>query len=82
MEERARIIIEVVAGVIPQNIMPEHTRRFVITSDVWYAQGAYEGKEQEAREEILKTFGYANEYMRSLWNPEHLNWVQMNWLYL
>lgn len=47
--DRARIIIEVVAGVIPNQPMAEHTKSFVITSDQWYAQGDYEDKKEDAQ---------------------------------
>ena len=78
----ARILIEVVAGVIPGQPMPEYTKQFVITSDAWYAQGEYENKPDAARQEILQIYGYAQEYMRDLMNPKILNWVKLEWIYL
>lgn len=80
--ESARIIIEVVAGVIPGTPIPEYSKRFGITSDAWYAQGVYEGKAEEARIEILKVYGFAQEYMRNLMNPQAVNWVRLDWIYL
>lgn len=82
VEQRVRIIIEVTAGVIPGQPIKEHTMQFLIGSDVWYAQGEYKGKAEEAKLEVLKTYGYAQEYMRNLMNPQVLNWVTLNWLYL
>lgn len=79
--ETVRIAIEVVAGLIPGIPMPEHTKKFIITSDAWYAQGKYEGKAEEAKMEILKTYGFAQEYARNLMNPQALNWVRMDWIY-
>lgn len=76
-----RIAIEVQAGVIPGQSMPEHTKKFFISSDAWYAQGQYEGKQQEAKLEILKVYGFAQEYARNLMNPQMLNWVRMDWIY-
>lgn len=81
MSTTTRIVIEVKAGVIPRTPMPEYTKQFVITSDVWYAQGHYEGKEEEARMEILRTYGFAQEYARNLMNPQAVNWVNMEWIY-
>lgn len=78
----ARILIEVVAGIIPNTPMSEYTKQFAITSDVWYAQGEYEGKKEEASMEVIKVYGTANEYMRTLWNPQSVNWVRMDWIYL
>lgn len=81
MSTSVRVAIEVVAGLIPGTPMPEYTRRFIITSDAWYVQGAYEGKQEEARLEILKTYGFAQEYARDLMNPQKANWVRMEWIY-
>lgn len=80
-EKRVRIIIEVVAGVIPNKPQEEHTKRFIIFSDEWYAQGEFEGKEKEAKDAVMKAYGHAQEYMRTLWNPSTANWVQCNWIY-
>lgn len=76
-----RIAMEVQAGLIPGQPMPEYTKKFFISSDAWYASGEYVGKEQEAKEEILKVYGYAQEYARNLMNPQILNWVRMDWIY-
>ena len=80
--ESARILLEVVAGVIPNQPMPEYTKQFAITSDIYYAQGKYEGKEEEAQWEIMKVYGLVQEYMRTLWNPGRVNWVRCDWIYL
>lgn len=80
--ESARILIEVTAGIIPGTPMPEYTKTFGITSDEWYAQGKYQGKDEEAKLEILKTYGFAQEYARNLMNPMVRNWVRLDWIYL
>jgi hypothetical protein len=80
--ESARILIEVVAGVIPNAPMPEYTKKFAISSDAWYAQGKYEGKPEEAKIEVLTAYGLATEYMRSLMNPRSVNWVRLDCIYL
>lgn len=77
-----RIIIEVHAGLIPRQPIEQHTRQFIITSDMWYAQGVYEGRQEDAKLEILKIYGFAQEYARNLMNPQFINWVTLNWLYL
>ena len=82
MSESVRIIIEVTAGVVPGTVIPEHTKQFIITSDAWYVQGKYEGNEKLAKLEILKIYGFAQEYARNLMDPQYLNWVSLNWLYL
>lgn len=80
--KRARILIEVVAGIVPNTIMPEYTKQFAITSDVWYAEGEYVDRRDEAKMEVMKVYGLAQEYMRSMMNPQTVNWVRLDWIYL
>lgn len=77
-----RIIIEITGGVMPGEAIPEYTKRLTISSDAWFAQGIYENKPDAAKQEVLRVYGYAQEYMRDLMNPKVLNWVNLNWLYL
>lgn len=81
MSTTVRIAIEVKAGAIPGTPMPEYTKLFIITSDVWYAQGEYDGCEEAARMEILRTYGFAQEYARDLMNPQRVNWVNIEWIF-
>ena len=81
-EQRARILIEVVAGVIPKQPMPEYTKQWAITSDTWYAEGKFKDKPADAQDAMLQVYGHAQEYMRTLWNPKIVNWVEMTWIYL
>jgi hypothetical protein len=72
----ARVIIEVVAGIIPKTPEPEFTRRYAITSDDWHNstdQAALMG------ECIGKAQGYAATLMM---RPDRLNWVETTWLWL
>lgn len=80
-EKSVRIAIEVTAGLFPGNVIEQYTKRFIVTSDVYYAQGEYQGKQEEAELEIMKTYGFAQEYMRSLWNPGRVNYVRCDWIY-
>lgn len=80
--ESARILIQITAGVLPGTPIDEYTKTFGITSDEWYAQGKYDNKPNEAKQEILKIYGYAQEYARDLMNPKILNWVRFEWIYL
>lgn len=73
MEERARILLQVEAGIIPGSQMDEYTRQFPLTEKQW---------KDPTGEEVMKQYGYAIEYMRTLWNPEKVNWVRCDWLYL
>lgn len=69
--QRARILIEVVAGLIPNQPMEQYTRQFGITETDW-----------ENPDETMKIYGFAQEYSRSLWNPKAVNWVSLTWIYL
>lgn len=78
----ARILIEVVAGVMPNSPIPEYTKQFAITSDIWYADGEYEGMRKEADAEIYRIHNAAIEYMQGMMSPKLVNWVRLDWIYL
>jgi hypothetical protein len=74
--ERARIVLEVTAGLIPGQPMPEHTKRWAITEAEW--------KNAATRANILaerngQMQGYAALLMLQ---PDTLNWVRTDWIYL
>lgn len=90
--ESARIIIEVVAGLIPgKDPDPEFTKRFVISSQEWadaaqaeYADPSSDGPSTEGRIHLLGTrnreaLDYAAQLMM---RPDRLNWVRTDWIYL
>lgn len=70
---RVRIMLEVVAGVIPNKPEKEFTKQFAITEEQW---------EDEEGIKVMQIYGFVQEYMRTLWNPNRVNWVQCNWIYL
>jgi hypothetical protein len=75
--EQARVIIEVVAGVLPGTPMPEFTKRWAITSAEWSAEGADQSlllAEMNGRAQ-----GYAQLLMLQ---PDRLNWVKTEWVWL
>jgi len=69
----SRVMIEVVAGVIPLKPMDEYTKRWAITEEGW---------QDKTGISAMQAYGLAVEYMRSLWNPQRVNWVQCTWIYL
>ncbi len=74
--QTARVVVEVVAGLIPQQPMDEYTQRFIITSQEW--------AETEDAALLLATrngqaVGYAQYLMLQ---PDSLNWVHVDWLWL
>lgn len=79
----ARIVIEVVAGLIPgRDPDPQYTRRYVVYSDDWA-----KAKEDETglalgrllAESNGQAIGYA-EYL--MMQPARVNWVRTEWIYL
>lgn len=77
MPESARVIVEVTAGVMPGTSEPEHTRQWSLTSRQWEEAGDKAG-------ELLAEFngraqGYAGLLMLQ---PDRLNWVRTDWLWL
>lgn len=74
-----KLMIEVVAGVLPCTPMAEHTRRWFWTSD---DQAALERGEAQAEEKWIRIAGESREYAATLENPRKLNWVRRDWLWL
>jgi hypothetical protein len=75
--EPAKLIVEVVAGVIPETPEPEFTKRWGITSAEW-ERAAEEGTGTELMAERTgQAQGYAHLLMLQ---PERFNWVRIDWL--
>ena len=73
--ERARIAIQVVAGIIPGQPLPELTKQFIITSELWYSDAPGDAERcKEIQEEAI-------EYQKSLMNPSYSNWVRLEWIW-
>lgn len=82
MTESARVIVEVVAGLIPgKDPEAEFTRRWAITSKEWQAAAEEGGIRQS---ELLATVnGKAQGYAALLMlQPDRLNWVRTDWIWL
>jgi hypothetical protein len=77
--EAARLIIEVVAGVIPDDPMPQYTRRWTWTSSDQERLGA---GDPEAQARSLAIAGESREYAAWLENPRQVNWVRRTWIWL
>jgi hypothetical protein len=79
VSDSARVGVDVVAGLIPGQPMPEYTRRWFITSDEWTVAG----RTPDGQSELLATVngkaqGYAGLLMLQ---PDRLNWVQVQWVW-
>jgi hypothetical protein len=75
----ARIVVEVTAGVIPGTAEPAHTRRFVITAERWALAGEGEFQGELLADNIGRATGYATLLMLQ---PDRLNWVRVDFIYL
>lgn len=75
----ARVIVEVVAGLIPNDPISEYTRRWALTGEEWRA-ATDEGIAQEKLAELNgRAQGYA---MLLMLQPDRLNWVRTDWLWV
>lgn len=85
--ETLRLVVSVVAGLIPGGEpMPELSRRWGITSAQWQAAAArvQSGEDNDAVAALLaevngRAVGYASLLMLQ---PQRLNWVRTDWVYL
>lgn len=73
--ERARVAIEVVAGIIPGTPIAEYSKRWVITSSQWYSD------EPDDKDKIQAIYKEMHEYQASMMNPGYVNWVKTEWIY-
>jgi len=78
-----KLIIEVMAGIIPGQPMDEHTQRWTWTSDD-EAQLRKGNHEQMKWANLRYVFmaGQSREYAASLENPQRFNWVRRDWIWL
>jgi hypothetical protein len=75
--EAAKVIISVVAGIIPNVPMPEHTRQFGLTG-----QEMHEGTPEERQSAWNRAHGEAMMYATQMMNPGMVNWVRLEWIWL
>lgn len=81
--ESARCLIQVQAGVIPEQPMDEYGKTWAITSAEWYdkgherTQGEYQMSLLEGRNRLA--LDYAAQLMS---RPDWVNWVRTDWIWL
>lgn len=69
--EPVKVLIEVVAGVIPGTPEPEFGKKWTITSREWEESDSEMGL-------LAKRAGEAEAYMHlMMMHPEHVNWVRL-----
>lgn len=71
MAKSLKLAIEVRAGIIPGEPIEEHSKN-------WYLSR----EEYEDIDQWLAAAGAANLYALTLQNPERLNWVKVEWVWL
>lgn len=75
----AKLIIEVMAGMIPGQGDPQYTKRWTWSS---VDQEDLIRGDPAAKEQYIRIAGESREYAASLENPQILNWVRRDWLWL
>lgn len=80
----ARVIIEVVAGLLPgKDPDPEFTRRYAVFSDDWAAAEAVVDDPAAQARLLAETNGRALGYAALLMmQPARVNWVRTDWIYV
>ena len=88
-EGSARYIIEVVAGLIPQQPEPEFTKRWAITGEQW-AEAMKLAESSNPREEADWTkfpnmihgemISRAHSYAMLLALTQRVNWIRVDWI--
>jgi hypothetical protein len=78
MTEAARIILEVQAGLIAERPEDEFTRRWVVPASKWDVADPKEQAELLA-DANGRMMGWQSLLMLQ---PERVNWVRANWIYL
>lgn len=76
MCESAKLVIEVTAGLIPERPEDEFTRRYAMTSRQW---DDADNKGVALAELNGRATGYAGSLMLQ---PDRLNWVRTDWVWL
>ena len=77
--ENAKLIIEVMAGLVPGDPMPEYTRRWGWTGE---EQAQLVAGDAKAREKWILIHGESREYAATLEDPRAVNWVRRDWVWL
>lgn len=77
MADSARVIVQVMAGVIPGTPEEEWTRNFVLSAREWDDAG------EHSAEVLAELNGRAQGYASWLMlQPNRLNWVRTEWMWL
>lgn len=68
---KAALLIEVVAGLIPNEPLPEYTKHWSLTHEQF--------KDVDIHRQVL---GDATLYMLALQDPVRVNWVRLEWIWV
>jgi hypothetical protein len=70
------VVVEVVAGLVPEIPEPEFTRRWALTSRQW-------NDAEDKSGTLAELAGRANGYATLLMvQPDRVNWVRLDWIWL
>lgn len=81
MGDTARIGVDVVAGLVPGQPMPEYTRQWFLTTYEWAEAGKDETGMEQAKL-LADLNGKAQAWAGYLMlQPDRVNWVKTEWIY-
>lgn len=77
---RVRCMWVVQAGIVPEHVLPEYTRQWILTSETYYAEA--ESKDEAVQFKTFKEFRQeASDYARDINDPRYVNWVKLEYMY-
>ena len=77
MSESVRYAVEVNAGLVPGQPMPEFTKQWFVTSNEWAAAGEGSHNPDIEGSPLQEAIAYA----KTLYDPGMLNWVRLDWVW-
>lgn len=82
--ESAKLIIEVAAGLIPNQPDPAFTKRWAVTGAEWEAAKEDGAAYLDGRAGALlkDRQAKADEYAATLRDPSAMNWVRVDWVWM
>ena len=75
----AKAFIEVRAGILPGQAMPEYSKQWGYTSEEYEADAKTPGDQPTIFSKLLDE---AHGYAKGLSNPAYVNWVRVDWIWV
>lgn len=82
-----RCVWKVTAGIIPERPEDKYYRRWIITSEEWerlntMSDAAFKAEFPDGKSTFARFREAAYQYAESITDPNSLNWVRVDWIWL